>query len=355
MSTEAKSTDAVPADVTTVAETTSSTPEAIEGSITEAPRRRVPEFFIIGHEKCGTTALWQMLKRHPQIFMPDYKEPRFFAPETRVRLKRVRDPKQPVFVPRTLEAYLAMFADAAPDQIAGEASPQYLRSPTAASLIAEVQPDARVIAILREPVSFLHAYHIQCVQSGLEPERDLLKALALEQPRREGKRIPRGSSSPAWLLYSEHLSYVAQLRRFTAHFPEERVLVLIHDDYRADNQETVRKVLRFLEVDPTKATEPIQGRREELKGVRFMLLHRISRKLRFALHNPERAGVLARTVASITPRPVQMVWRRVVYKVPPPLDERVTRELRRRFKPEVEALSDYLGRDLVGMWGYDDV
>jgi hypothetical protein len=351
---EARATDRAHADTPTASATAASDAPASPSGATAA-RGRVPDFFIIGHERSGTTALWRMLRRHPQIFMPDHKEPRFFAPETRVRERRVRRGEPGAFAPRTLEAYLALFADAAPGQIAGEASPQYIRSPTAAARIAELAPDARLIAILREPVSFLRSYHIQCVQSGLEPERDLLKALALEQPRREGKRIPRGSSSPAWLLYSEHLRYVEQLRRFRAHFPAERMLVLIYDDYRADNEETVREVLGFLEVDPDTATEPIRVRGEQLKAVRFMALHRVSRKLRFALHHPQRVGLIARVVASLAPRRAQMLWRRLVYKVPPPLDERTTLELRRRFKPEVQALSEYLGRDLLSLWGYDEI
>ena len=43
--------------------------------------RRVPDFFIVGHAKSGTTALYEMLRAHPQIFMPDLKEPKFFAYE----------------------------------------------------------------------------------------------------------------------------------------------------------------------------------------------------------------------------------------------------------------------------------
>jgi len=315
---------------------------------------RVPEFFIIGHENSGTTALYRMLRQHPQIFMPDLKEPRFFIAEP---------PKDPSALrgkrPHTLPDYLALFAPALPGQLAGEASPQYIRSKDAARLIAEVQPAARIIAILREPTSFLRSFHNQCVRGSIEDQNDLRRALALEPLRREGKRIPRGSPAPERLLYSEHIRYVEQLRRFRAEFPAEQVMVIIYEDFRRDNDATLRRTLRFLEVDDTVELEKSDVTRVR-KAVRFQRMHRIAISLQRARRRPARAGKLARTVNALTPSRLQGgaledLVRRAVFAVPRPLDEKLTRELRRRFKGEVEALSEYLDRDLVGFWGYDDI
>jgi hypothetical protein len=306
----------------------------------------VPDFFIVGHEKCGTTALYTMLKRHPQVYMSDFKETRFFSPEISVPDRGAR--------PETLDAYLALFAEAGPEQRVGEASPQYLRSRTAASRIAQARPDARIIAILREPASFLRSFHLQCVQAGRESQRDLRKALALEEPRRERRQGPRDSSSLAWLLYSEHVRYVEQLRRYHAEFPAEHVLVLIYEDYRRDNEATLRTVQRFLEVDDTTSIEPYQTMRT-VSAVRFTHVHPLTRRLRLARQTPELAGPVARTLNSLAPKSLRVLWRRLVYTTPPPPDEQLMLQLRRRFKGEVEALSDYLDRDLVGLWGYDSI
>src|SRR6478609_12021787 len=92
-----------------------------------AATARTPDFFIVGHQKCGTTALYMMLAQHPQIFMPDVKEPWFFGRELRSRFPKPSTRGRP----NTLEDYVALFADAAPDQVAGEASPQYIRSTSA--------------------------------------------------------------------------------------------------------------------------------------------------------------------------------------------------------------------------------
>ncbi len=306
---------------------------------------RVPDFFIVGHEKCGTTAMYRMLRKHPEIFMPDFKEPRFFSMD-------LGAPQPGGARPRTLEQYLALFAGADPAQRVGEASPQYIRSPSAASLIAERQPHARIVAILREPASFLHAFHIQTVQSRLEPERDLRKALALEPARSEGRLLP-AHTHPSWLMYSQHVRYVEQLRRFAEHFPAEQILTLIYDDYRRDNAATLAGVMRFLDVDDTVVLEPFKATPERRKAVRFMPLHRISRRMRLARNKPASADPLTRAVARLAPVAAQDLWRRVVYKVPPPPDRALMLELRRRFKPEVEALSEHLGRDLIALWGYD--
>ena len=319
-----------------------------------APAARLPDFYIVGHEKCGTTALYLMLSSHPQIFMPEFKEPRFFAQELRSRFRRLGPGK----LPNTLEEYARLFADAQHDQLAGEASPVYLRSHTAAQLLAEATPAAKVVAILREPASYLRSFHLQCVHNHTETQRDLAKALALEPKRRQGKRIPPFSQSPPSLLYSDHVRYVEQLKRFHAVLGPEQVLVLIYDDFRRDNQATVRQVLRFLKLDDSCTIEPVET--ERLKGVRSLRLM----QWRFAVSVVRRrAAASGRAVKAVNaliptlPRTgrVGRLRRRMAYGEPPPPDEALMLELRRRYKGEVVALSEYLGRDLVALWGYDKI
>jgi hypothetical protein len=317
---------------------------------------RLPDFFVAGHAKSGTTALYFMLRSHPQIHMP-VKEPRFFAPELRTRFWRPESSRR--LRPRTLEGYRALFAGAAPAQRVGEATPSYLRSSTAAARIAAVEPGARIIAILREPASFLRSFHLQSVRNYDETERDLRKAMALEEARRQGKRIPLLSQAPSGLLYSDHVRYVEQLRRYHAVFPPEQVLVLIYDDFRADNEGTVRQVLRFLEVDDTVPIPKIEF--ETLRTPRFQWLDQLSRAISIARRHNAPLGAIARTLDALTPTRLQRsdalgsLRRRIRYTDAPPPDEEFMLELRRRFKPEVEAVSDYLGRDLVKLWGYDSL
>ncbi len=312
---------------------------------------RLPDFFVVGHPKSGTTALYEMLRRHPDIYMPDGKEPWFFASEL-----HERTPPRPEGTPSTLAQYRALFAAANPGQRAGEASALYLWSRDAAQRIAAVAPDARIVAILREPASFLRSLHLQFVQTNIEVEDDLAKALALEPARREGRSIPRHTYWPQALLYSEHVRYVEQLRRYRAHFPADQMLVLVYDDFRGDNEATVRRVLRFLDVredvsiEAREANPTVRPRSQRLNE----LVHAVS-----VGRGPVSLAVKA-SIKALTPQRARRatrdaVQRQIVFAAPRPPDERLMAELRQRFKGEVVAISEYLGRDLLGLWGYEDV
>ena len=318
---------------------------------------RYPDFFIVGHAKSGTTALYEMLRTHPEIFLPSVKEPQYFArnPDP----ADGRGPERDIFArtgdrTETLADYLALFAQAAPGQKVGEGSTFYLWSPIAAARIAAAQPQARIIAILREPASFLRSLHLQMLQNSAETAKDLRRALALEPARREGREIPARANWPAALLYSERVRYVEQLRRYEAQFGRDQMLVLIYDDFRADNAGTLGRVLRFLEVEARPAPPPVSA--NPSVQVRSVRLHRAMRDLRTGRGT---AGRLARgTAKTLTTRGMRArllypLRRRVVFRDPEPEDEVLMGELRVRFRDEVSALSDYLGRDLLREWGYD--
>jgi hypothetical protein len=157
-------------------------------------------------------------------------------------------------------------------------------------------------------------------------------------------------------LYADRIRYVEQLRRYHDAFAPEQVLVLIYDDFRRDNERTVRDVLRFLDVDDGVALDPVEAN----PTVRLR-----SRRLHDALLSVAVGdGVAARTastlVKSLTSRGVrrralQATRQRVLYADPRPPDEGLMIELRRRFKPAVVELSEYLGRDLLSLWDYGRV
>jgi hypothetical protein len=311
----------------------------------------IPDFFIVGHAKSGTTALYSMLRRHPQIFMPAAKEPWFFADEL-----HERTPPRPEGTPKTLQEYVSWFAGAGAGQRVGEASPLYLWSHTAAERIAAVRPDAQIIAILREPASFLRSLHMQFVQTYVETENDFAKALALEPARRAGREVPRYTYWPQALLYSEHVRYVEQLRRYEAVFPREQLLVLTYDDFKQDNESTVRHVLRFLGVDdavpidPLHANPTVRARSQRTHE----LLHAVSVG-RGPLSLAVKSAIKKVAPQRLRRGAVGAIRNRLIYTEPPPEDELVMLELRRRFKGEVAALGDLLGRDVVRLWGYDSL
>jgi hypothetical protein len=312
---------------------------------------RVPDFFIVGHAKCGTTALYQMLQGHPQVFLPQIKEPEFLS---RAPFPAPAPGDRPRVLPRTLDSYLALFARAGAAQIAGEASTEYLRTPVAAERIFALNPEARIVTMLREPAGFLRSLQLQLLQIGVESERDLERAIALEPERRAGRRIPRGCEWPPALLYTSHVRYTEQLRGYRELFGRERVVTVIYDDFLRDNAAVLAEVLRFLGVDGSAEIEP--QRANPTFRVRSRAAERMINGL--AVGSGPVASKLKRVLEIATPQRLRRAAHKAALGVaierePPPPDERFMLALRRRFEPEVRSIGEYLGRDLAALWGYD--
>lgn len=212
----------------------------------ESSLKRLPDFLIIGAAKSGTTSLYRYLLQHPQIFMPSVaKEPHFFGqagerpcftgPGDQERVESM------YIVDRT--AYAALFKEAAAGQHVGEATATYLYSEHAAEEIAGLIPDARLIAVLRDPVERAYSSYLHLRRDGREPEESFLRAL-----EREPDRIRTGWM-PLW-HYVAMGKYSEQIRRYQHHFPPDQLLLLRFEDFIADAEAVVRRVLDFVGVDP---------------------------------------------------------------------------------------------------------
>jgi hypothetical protein len=321
-------------------------------ALEESVRRQIasgppgaPDFYIVGHPKCGTTALYEMLREQPGVFMPERKEPGFFSTDLRYSPERA--------APETYEEYLGLFAPAAAGQITGEASTSYIWSRSAAALIAAARPDARIIDIVREPAALVRSLHMQLLENRSEEVTDLRRALELQEPRRQGRELTRlAARRPQALMYTDRIHYAEQLRRLADHFPAEQTLVLVYDDFRSDNEGTIRRVQRFLGIDDTLPFTPRESNPTTNRRVG------VDERLRALTTGSGRGAKSARRLArALAPRSLRRtalkaVEERVVFAKPPPPDEHLMLELRGRFRPEVQALSEYLGRDLLALWGY---
>ncbi len=207
----------------------------------------IPDFFIVGQPKAARPRCMRCCAATRRSSCPRARS----RGSSRSELHE-RTPPRPEGTPATLAQYLALFAAARAGQRVGEASRAV---PVVAHRRARDRRGGARGADRRDPArarALLRSLHLQFVQTYVETERDLRRALALERPAaRRASRFPRHTYWPQALMYSEHVRYVEQLRRYHELFAREQVLVLIYDDFRADNEATVRRVLRFLEVDDT--------------------------------------------------------------------------------------------------------
>jgi hypothetical protein len=289
--------------------------------------------------------------------MCEPKEPWFFAREN-PNPQRTGE-RSIAFTGRkseTLQEYLSLFAAAAPEQRTGEASTSYLWAEGAPARIASMRPDARIVAVFREPAAFLRSLHLQHLATHHEPEKSFRRAIELDSARREDRDIPRHAYWPQALIYTDRVRYVEQLRRFREHFAPEQIMVLIYEDFRGENEATVQRVLRFLGVDDTHPIEMLEA--NPTVGVRSVRLDDFRRSLR-AGSTPAMRALRGLGKALTTKRLREAAYyplvRGTVYSPPPAADAEFMAELRRRFKPEVQAFSELLGRDLVTLWGYESV
>jgi hypothetical protein len=204
----------------------------------------LPEVFLAGAPKAGTTALHVALARHPQLFMSRVKEPKFFLTEEQQPTPQrgpgdARTAREQVW---QRDAYEALFADAAPGTLLGESTSLYLHDQNALRRIREAVPHARIISVLRDPVDRAHSNWAHLWSAGLEPEADFVRACRLEDRRR----------AEGWAPFWSYLSlgkYGEQLERLWSVFPREQTLVLRYRDVREEPATVLDRICAFLGVD----------------------------------------------------------------------------------------------------------
>lgn len=200
----------------------------------------LPNFFVIGAQKSGTTALYYHLRSHPEVYMSPVKEPQFFAPDLAKPSTGPGDRSSYKF--QDVKSYSELFAGVRAESAVGEASVGYLYSSIAARRIAEVVPDARLIAVLRNPVDRAHSNFLHLVRDGREPFRDFASALAAEDDRR------RQGWSANW-HYRAKGYYGCQIGRYLDVFPRDRLRVYLYDDFEERPLEVLDDIARFLAVE----------------------------------------------------------------------------------------------------------
>ncbi len=302
------------------------------------------DFAIVGQAKSGTTALADFLARHPRICMSIPKEPAYFATDLMEESDAFHGGRK-YFEFRTETEYGATFAHCLPAQLRGEASTGYLHSRVAASNLHAANPAAKIIVMLREPVSFMRSLHVQYLNETTEDEPDFAQALAKEVRRKAGECVPARVRCPSYLFYRERARYASQLERYYTVFPRENVLTFAMEEFRDDNERWYRKVLEFVGVEPEET--PTFGAVHASKTPR-------SRRLNQALNNPVLKSGLFKMLGPRRYTALSKGLARAVMKEQraPELPSGLEKVLHEEFESEVERVSDLVGRDFRAVWGY---
>lgn len=201
--------------------------------------KNIPNLFIIGAPKCGTTSLIHYLKQHPDIFVSIIKEPHYFNLDSDHRYY-FRE-----------EDYLNLFSEANNSyKYYAEGSVWYFYSLVAVDEIIKFNPNAKFIVMLRNPVSMFFSLHQELLFGGSEDEKSALKSWKLQEQRKNGKDIPLGCSDPRFIQYGEVCKLGKQAVKVSQKVSNSNVLFILLDDLITQPDFTYNKILRFLELAP---------------------------------------------------------------------------------------------------------
>ncbi len=290
-----------------------------------------PNFFLVGAAKAGTTSLYSYLRQHPQIFMPaTIKEPHFFAqvhpsPKQRYASK--------AFITDRRD-YLRLFRRAAGFKAIGDASPSYLWDAEAPRRIHAVNPDAKILIALRDPVERAYSHYLMDFREGVQhlPFHDALET--------DWKRKDKGWAISQ--LYVELGFYAQQVARYLKVFGPHSVHIVLFDELQElarGERRVLADILRFLDLDLTPLPAINTARiRNGFAAPRAEWARRL-------------AGARWARWVGLRVVPLRIgafIFNRFFLKpaTPPPMDCRSKRWLASIYKPEVESLEGLLGRRL---------
>ncbi len=198
----------------------------------------IPNFFIAGTPKAGTTSLFQYLNEHPQVFMCSVKEPNFFSYDE-IDQQNLYYSEKGI---SNKKDYEALFKNISSEMAIGEASVSYLFYKNVPYKIQAAIPKAKFIILLRNPVDRAFSHYLMDLRLGYVD-------VSFEDI------VQRRSAHPlSDLYYQQYVEiglYYEQIKRFLSVFGPSQVKIFINEDLRADVTNVVSSVYGFLNVDRT--------------------------------------------------------------------------------------------------------
>lgn len=294
-----------------------------------------PNFLIIGAQKCGTTALYDALRQHPDIYMSPIKEPFYFVLNDAPPPYRVPTQEYAQRLRYSWEEYTALFSAATHHRAIGEASALYLSSYQPAVTAAKIKsrlPEVRLIALLRHPVDRAYSAFQYYRFRGYEPCPDFASALAAESSRLDEDWCPD-------LRHWRNGCYFANLKPYFERFPRQQIRVYLYEEWNQQPQTVLRDIFAFLGVDDKVMIEP--QRANITFSYRHIGLQRFLDKPNRPRHWLEqilRGRLRAYVYAKL---------RRYNRRKLPPLKARTRRELTERYRSDITQLQTLIGRDLT--------
>ena len=286
----------------------------------------MPNFLIVGAAKSGTTSLYRYLKQHPDIFMPEWKEPSFF----------VGAPYKPLNH-ATESIYFSLFRNVKHEKAIGEASAAYLYDQWAPALVKKRLGNVKIIILLRNPVDMSYSlFNHQCRKEG-ENLNSFEEGLAMEDSRIRDPAFKE--TCYGWhanYYYFKRALYSDQVRRYLDNFSHADVMLILFEDLMADPLGIAQKTFGFLNVNDSFVPE-------------------------IKIHNPAGGqtripafwrdyGLFLQTCRFVFSKnmfkKVPLIIKRIGKKPPAPIRLETARKLRNRLYGDICQLEKLIGADL---------
>lgn len=299
-----------------------------------------PNFFIVGAPKCGTTALYSYLEKHPEIYIPDTsntveaiyggkKELHFFGQDL-------------AFARPSVEEYLAYYANVTQEKRLGESSVFYLYSRTAAQEIKGFCPTAQIIIMLRNPVDMIYSWHSQLLFWGDEDIADIETALAMEAERKQGKKLPARHDHPVeCFFYRKIARFYEQVKRYLDIFGSDQVKIIIFDDFKKNTEAVYHETLKFLNCDTTFTPEfEVMNSNKTIRNPSLQSLLK---------YPPKSAQVVKKLLPVSLRQSIRQLLQNYNTKSESrqPMKPELKQQIQKEFAEEIKKLSDLIDRDLT--------
>ena len=286
---------------------------------------KLPDFLVVGAQKSGTTSLFVLLSKHPQLFLPSRKELQFFS--------------SPMLFPKGLKWYAEEYFDACPEgKLAGEVSPQYMYSTEIARRVHDGVPNAKIIAILREPIDRAWSQYLMSQrreQETREPDIAFAAALLIDETDHEA------TESARYLQFSDYEKVLSEYLRL---YGRDQILILFQEDLDKQPEAVMYQICTFLNIKDV-ILESIDVRAHQSGKVRFRFLARLIKG----------DSILRSVLRAFVPRklrPTIVFWTEMFNINPAKQKTSLPESLRRDFNDFAERQAHFLERefDITPPW-----
>jgi hypothetical protein len=307
------------------------------------------DLFIVGEQKAGTTYLYNYLCQQPKVCMSNVKEPNFFCKDL-IKDSLKFHGENYYYDYTNLKDYHNLFDDF-DKPVVGEATSVYLYSKRAAQEIYKYNSKAKVIIMLREPVSFLNSLHKQYLKETTEDVKDFMEAYYLTSERMRDSNIPKRVRSPSLVYYKERIKYANSIKRYLKYFPKKQIKVIIFEEFIKDTDRCLKEILQFLNIDPKVNITVEESNPHRVPKNKYLF---------YTLHNPK----LKKIIKNIIPDRYLDRFKKTFNKLflkedkkEKPSEGQISK-LKQEIRPEVKKLNELLNNDnlikvdLIKVWDY---